>query len=178
MTNIDLIDWTLQEAQQLRSEEARYPEAPSSLSKLLSVLEGDHMGPRQNEPTAQAISVPHQSAPADHTTAGEPIALEERHVPDLPVVAAVEEPRLETLPATEKSKSALLMAIIEPTIYTEQVYRERAIALRWTLRDIKANRLNWSPISQDDLQTLIDLGLVEIFRDEPVLTNAGLRAAI
>jgi hypothetical protein len=96
----------------------------------------------------------------------------------LPVVAAVEDPRLETLPATEKSKSALLMAIIEPTIYTEQVYRERAIALRWKLRDIKANRLNWSPISQDDLQGLINLGLVEIFRDEPVLTNAGLRAAI
>jgi hypothetical protein len=175
VTNIDLIDWTLQEAQQLRNEEARYPEAPSSLSKLLSVLEGDHMGPRQNEPAAQVISFPHQSAPADHTTAGEPNAIEERHLPDLPVVAAVEEPRLETLPAT---KSALLMAIIEPTIYTEQVYRERAIALRWTLRDIKANRLNWSPISQDDLQTLIDLGLVEISRDEPVLTNAGLRSAI
>jgi hypothetical protein len=50
---------------------------------------------------------------------------------------------------------------------------ERAIALRWTLRDIKAKRLKLTPVSDADLRTLIDLGLVEMRDDDPVLTNAG-----
>ena len=50
---------------------------------------------------------------------------------------------------------------------------DRAIALRWTLRDIKAKRLKLSPVSDADLRTLIDLGLVEMRDDVPVLTNAG-----
>lgn len=50
---------------------------------------------------------------------------------------------------------------------------ERAIALRWTLRDIKAKRFKMFPVAENDLQTLIDLGLVEIREDTPTLTNAG-----
>ena len=50
---------------------------------------------------------------------------------------------------------------------------ERAIALRWTLRDIKAGRLKLSPVSESDLTTLIDIGLVELQEDAPVLTAAG-----
>jgi hypothetical protein len=50
---------------------------------------------------------------------------------------------------------------------------ERAIALRWVLRDIKASRTKLSPVSEGDLQALIGLGLVEMRDDEPVLTNSG-----
>jgi hypothetical protein len=50
---------------------------------------------------------------------------------------------------------------------------DRAIALRWSLRDIKAKRLKMSPVSQADLSTLTDLGLVEMREDAPVLTTAG-----
>ena len=50
---------------------------------------------------------------------------------------------------------------------------ERAIALRWTLRDIKAKRLKLSPVSADDLSTLTELGLIEMRDDVPVLTNTG-----
>jgi hypothetical protein len=50
---------------------------------------------------------------------------------------------------------------------------ERAIALRWRLRDIKAGRLRLSPISEDDLSALTELGLVEVRDDGPVLTQAG-----
>ena len=50
---------------------------------------------------------------------------------------------------------------------------ERAIALRWTLRDIKAKRLKLSPVSDADLRALTNLGLVEMQDDVPVLTNAG-----
>jgi hypothetical protein len=50
----------------------------------------------------------------------------------------------------------------------------KAIALRWTLRDISANRLKLSPVSAADLNLLIELGLVEIRNDTPVLTPAGM----
>jgi hypothetical protein len=50
---------------------------------------------------------------------------------------------------------------------------EKAIALRWTLRDIKAGRLKLSPVSESDLATLIELDLIEIRDDVPVLTQAG-----
>jgi hypothetical protein len=50
---------------------------------------------------------------------------------------------------------------------------ERAIALRWTLRDIKAKRLKLSPVSESDLATLTNLGLIETRDNVPILTNAG-----
>ncbi len=50
---------------------------------------------------------------------------------------------------------------------------ERAIALRWTLRDIKAKRLKLSPVSASDLSTLTELGLIEMRDEVPVLTQAG-----
>lgn len=54
---------------------------------------------------------------------------------------------------------------------------ERAIGLRWTLRDIQARRLMLSPISDEDMQTLTELGLVELRDEGPVLTPAGKSAA-
>ena len=53
---------------------------------------------------------------------------------------------------------------------------ERAIALRWTLRDIQARRLKMSPVSNEDLRVLTDLGLIELRDEGPVLTQAGTAA--
>lgn len=53
---------------------------------------------------------------------------------------------------------------------------ERAIGLRWALRDILGNRLRLTPVRDDDLRTLIELGLVEMRDDVPVVTQAGLAA--
>jgi hypothetical protein len=50
---------------------------------------------------------------------------------------------------------------------------ERAIALRWTLRDIKARRLKLSPAKDSELKLLTELGLIEMQDDAPVLTQAG-----
>ncbi len=50
---------------------------------------------------------------------------------------------------------------------------ERAIALRWVLRDIKAKRLKLSPVSAGDLNILTELGLIEMHGDDLALTNAG-----
>jgi len=51
-----------------------------------------------------------------------------------------------------------------------------AIRLRWALRDIKAKRTKLTPVNPDDLKTLIEMGLVEMRDDVPVLTNEGHRA--
>ncbi|HEY4835747.1 MAG TPA: hypothetical protein VII07_13855 [Bradyrhizobium sp.] len=41
------------------------------------------------------------------------------------------------------------------------------------MRDIKGKRTKLLPVSPDDLRTLIEMGLVEIQDEKPVLTNAG-----
>ena len=53
---------------------------------------------------------------------------------------------------------------------------DRAIALRWALRDILGNRLKLSPLDSNDLRTLLELGFVEIRDDAPVVTQTGLAA--
>ena len=69
-------------------------------------------------------------------------------------------------------------AIVAPDIYTSRADRDRAVSLRWALRDIKERRLSWSPVSPDDLQILIDFGLVEMRNDKSVLTDAGFDAIV
>jgi hypothetical protein len=53
---------------------------------------------------------------------------------------------------------------------------ERAVGLRWTLRDIQARRLKMSPVSDEDLRVLSELGLIEVREEGPVLTQAGSAA--
>ncbi|MCK1642921.1 hypothetical protein IVA95_36540 [Bradyrhizobium sp. 157] len=51
---------------------------------------------------------------------------------------------------------------------------EKAIDLRWTLRDIQARRLKLSPVSDEDLRILTGLGLAEVRDEGIVLTQAGI----
>ena len=53
---------------------------------------------------------------------------------------------------------------------------DRAIRLRWALRDIKAKRTKLSPVGPEDIQTLIEMGLIEMRDEAPLLTNEGERA--
>lgn len=50
---------------------------------------------------------------------------------------------------------------------------ERAIGLRWTLRDIQARRLKMSPVSDEDMRVLSEMGLIEVREEGIVLTQAG-----
>ena len=52
------------------------------------------------------------------------------------------------------------------------------MGLRWVLRDIAANRLKSSPVSELDLQDLVDMKLVELRDGIPHLTIAGVTAII
>src|SRR5580692_1075803 len=66
MTNLDLVDWTMQEARQLSPEhhKPRELEAKPSLTKLLEVLEGEraepsaHTEPSAHEKTSRIVDTP------------------------------------------------------------------------------------------------------------------------
>jgi hypothetical protein len=181
MAEIDLVDWTIQEAQQLKTErrEPSDVKEKSSLDKLLAVLESEPAGRTDTQAPAALIA-------SISTTVEEPVARPSSAIvtdnkpvtgSDLPAVApAGSSISAETL--TAEPKSALLMAIVEPDIYTARADRDRAVALRWVLRDIKNNRLKWSPVDQDDLRILIEMGLVEMRDSAPMLTTAGVNAII
>lgn len=47
------------------------------------------------------------------------------------------------------------------------------IELRWTLRDIYANRLKLSPITDDQLRELQEMGLAEVGDGKLRLTESG-----
>jgi hypothetical protein len=99
------------------------------------------------------------------TTAGpNPFAAE----PAADVDHAISEPELQKRNETENSPAPKLA----------NLPRDTAVALRWTLRDIRGKRLSMSPIDQGHLNTLIMMGLVEMRDEQPVLTNAGLDAIV
>ena len=90
-----------------------------------------------------------------------------------------------SLPAIESLQSVLVArqeqnAVADPAVQPEvplaRFDRDQAIHLRWTLRDIKAKRTKFSPVSPDDLRILVEMNLVEMRDDVPVLTNEGHRA--
>ena len=53
---------------------------------------------------------------------------------------------------------------------------DTAIRLRWALRDIKSKRTKLTPVSPGDLQTLIEMGLIEMRGDAPMLNKEAHQA--
>jgi hypothetical protein len=99
---------------------------------------------------------------------------------DVQEIAEVPPPMIAPLVFAEARKvelrSPLQKAVVEPDIHTSRADRERAMALRWVLRDINGNRLKWWPPREEDLKILIEFDLVEMKNGVPQLTVAGLGA--
>jgi hypothetical protein len=53
---------------------------------------------------------------------------------------------------------------------------DSAIRLRWALRDIKAKRTKLTPVSSSDLKTLMEMGLIEMRGDAPMLNKVAYQA--
>jgi hypothetical protein len=64
----------------------------------------------------------------------------------------------------------------KPDLQMPHLDLDTAIRLRWALRDIKGKRTKLTPVSPGDLRTLIEMGLIEMRDEVPVLTNEGERA--
>ncbi|HEX7587959.1 MAG TPA: hypothetical protein VF478_06555 [Anaerolineae bacterium] len=179
MSKLDLVNWTMRAAKQLSPGHHTHSEiegssSPSSI--LLGVLEGE-----RGEPSSEGIQAAnfHSDQLTEDPTAS-PSEPADGCKPDTGSYLPAGTRATPLAPADGQASpmSSLLKAIVEPDIYTAPADRERAITLRWVLRDIKANRLKLSPVSQHDLQDLIDVGLVEMRNDAPVLTNAGVNAIV
>ena len=175
MTAMDLIDWTIQAAEHLNTEqrEANDPDGNASLDELPAVPEREPAEGASPECSfaqlANTISIQLAAESPVDTISSEVAPLSE---PDLvllgsPPLGPAANDRIDA------QMSNLLRAIVEPDINTDRADRDRAISLRWALRDIKSNRLNWLPVAQYDLQILVIMGLVELRNDAPVLTKAG-----
>jgi hypothetical protein len=53
---------------------------------------------------------------------------------------------------------------------------DAAIHFRWVLRDIKGKRTKMSPVSPGDLRILLEMGLIEMREEVPLVSNEGERA--
>jgi hypothetical protein len=161
------LDWTIQEADHFKAERREPGEIDSktSLDKFFAVLEREPVG---------------QASPED------PVDVPPRTDVSSNLPAFTQPPPLTSangwvevqMPELLKAVSNLHKAIVEPNIPAAKEDRDRAITLRWALRDIQNNRLKWSPVDQKDLQILIIMGLVEMQDDAPVLTSSGLRGIV
>jgi hypothetical protein len=181
MAAIDLINWTIQKVQDSKTERREAAgdfNQKLSLDKLLAELERGPAEPTEPDGSVAPGSIHHTdgetaAGPSDETAAT-PEAATVSDLQSVPPAAAATSPEAKR----REPEPALLMAVVKPDIYTARADRDRAVALRWILRDIKSNRLKWSPVNESELRTLLDLGLVEMRNDAPVLTKAGANAII
>ena len=175
MAVLDLISWTLKTTKDLKNEVFEPLDNGPSREWLLSVQDQESAAPIKLEDNSVAIA-PSTSVPLEVTSlAGAAFgASDAPTLPDDTLVLFSAHPPTRN----EEPKTALLKAVHRRDFSTPQVERNRAIRLRWILRDIKSNRLKLSPVSPEDLRTLVELGLVEMSGDTFLLTNAGATAVI
>jgi hypothetical protein len=84
-----------------------------------------------------------------------------------------DEPVIETLRGVLDQTQNPTAILAQPMLRLTDLDLDRAIRLRWTLRDIRAKRTILSPVSPYDLKILLEMGLIEIRDDVPVLTGKG-----
>jgi hypothetical protein len=90
MTEIDLVDWTIQEAQQLKSERCQPSDLDGwpVLDRLLAVLEPDPVGATNpEEPVARIASAPSMQMAVEEPTSGQAVA-----VPEPDIVSNLSDP--------------------------------------------------------------------------------------
>jgi hypothetical protein len=150
MTNSDLIDWAMQEARQLRPDLRTPGPDDGSFDRLVSALK-ERLKPNTDDTISQIASAPSiqlaDESPTEQSFSEIVAPPELEIVSNLPALAPTPRPADGWVDA---EMSNLLEAIVEPDIYTARADRNRAIDLRWALRDIRGNRLNWSPVNPHD----------------------------
>jgi hypothetical protein len=163
----------MQEARQL-SPEHRTPSAvDGSFDGLLEALK-ERLKPNTDDTVSQIASAPSIQLADESPT--EQSFSEVVASPEPDIVSNFPPPTPDAPSASgwvDAEMSNLLKAIVEPNIYTTRADRNRAIDLRWVLRDIRSNRLNWSPVNAHDLRMLTIMGLLEMRDDAAALTKAG-----
>jgi hypothetical protein len=147
-----------------------------SIERMMEVLNGERARPITNN-VSNSDAASNENAPTRAEASTEAVTesgsntLSETRAPALAEAAKLAD-------SEQAQMSALLKAIIDPDIFTARVHRDRAIDLRWVLRDIRSDRLKWWPVKEPDLRALIEMGLVEMRDDRPILTSAVADAIV
>jgi hypothetical protein len=177
--NFHLIDWTMQAAKDLTASQARQ-DAPTAgdaqdntgSNGVVASGVGVEMINKQLEGFGLNPCAPPLASPYLSPVPGFPAAAASGpSEPEATAPAVVE-------PLGANLSSTLPKRITDRDIHATQAGTDRAIKLRWTLRDIKADRLKLSPVSAPDLHLLLEMQLVELRNGVPYLTNAGVTAII
>jgi hypothetical protein len=67
------------------------------------------------------------------------------------------------------------LLVVDRTTGLASLGLDNSIRLRWVLRDIRADRLRWSPATPEDVQTLVDMGYVaRMDEGKFLLSTAGI----
>jgi hypothetical protein len=171
-----LINWTIQKAQRLKAESGDHGRGPS-IEWLLSIVEPEPaVSTKVEADRNDSVALPRNDPIADaKPIAGPPCEI--IAIPDNMSVMPSAPPKTFTA-APEAVTDDLLRAILAPDIHTAPETRDRAIILRWVLRDIKSDRVKLSAVSPKNLRALIELDLVEVRIDAVVLTTAGASAVL
>jgi hypothetical protein len=169
-----IVAWTIQEVQELRTERVSTRTSEAKPNSRLGALAADAL-----QTISQIVGLPlNESESEDLRACPDSHVVEQPNLAQAPESDTVAKPA-QDLPSVSSDistgpLSSLLKAIVKPDIYVAPIDRDRAINLRWVLRDIKNNRLALSPVGQQDLKDLIDMGLIEMRDNTPVLTSAGV----
>jgi hypothetical protein len=178
VTDVHLINWTIEEAKLLEAERLRpgHVNPIPSLDEILIWPESDPLGRSTGPIDSIAKSIPTHSSsepvpiarPLNDTMA----AHKPESAPYTPLAVSVSfSTSLDV--RIKESESSLATEIPKPDVPVDP---DRMIFLRWVLRDIRGKRLKWWPVNQHDLRTLMEMGLVEMSEGMPVLTAEGNRS--
>jgi hypothetical protein len=113
-----------------------------------------------NEAPSPASSVDKELAPAS--------LVDEPNMEETPLQASIVEPPTDAEAAVRSGKQAKSLLA--------GLGIDAAIRLRWAMRDIRANRTTISPLAENDLAALVDLGFVAMREGRPSLTDVAVLA--
>jgi hypothetical protein len=89
--------------------------------------------------------------------------------------AAVQAGAVDATPAPPQSESAL-RAGEQAKALLAGLEIKTAVRLRWAMRDIRSKRTTMFRVSENDLAALMDMGLIEMGEERPILTGLGVLA--
>lgn len=120
----------------------------SEASQSSNILVGDVENAASSE--VDIVTLPEAPAEEQLTKSEAAVEPEGQETPARPIETEV---RSLQLPQLEE-------VVVEPDLLAQRFDCARAIELRWVLRDIRSNRIRWSPPCGADLNVLIELDLV------------------
>jgi hypothetical protein len=172
------------------------PRHVSPLLTAIQVLDAKPSPPLlQKTPSVSALASQPDKAemstePVAHPTDAERVSAKPARSlrPDMSSTASTDRPLVSDQPAERpavQSAAVAYSADTESMVVTraqqaksllDKLDLNTAIRLRWTIRDIRGKRTKFSPVSDDDLTALMNLGLVEMRDGLPRLTGLGVLA--